>query len=65
MRQEGTDIMMEECEEMDHKRCIELEDIVDKEKSCKRDQECSDLEHLFLCENGICNNITDVYRSVV
>ena len=30
-------------------------------RNCKKDNVCTNLEHLFLCENGLCQNITSAF----
>ena len=30
-------------------------------RNCKNDHVCTALERLFLCENGLCQNVTDVF----
>ena len=30
-------------------------------RNCKLDNVCTNLEHLFLCENGLCQNITSAF----
>ena len=30
-------------------------------RNCKMDDVCTNLDHLFLCDNGLCRNITDVF----
>jgi hypothetical protein len=30
-------------------------------RNCKNDDVCTELEHLFLCENGLCQNITSAF----
>jgi len=61
VRQNGTDIEFEECQVHEHKKCIVMADVKEKKKNCKIDLECITMNHLFLCEMGICQNITDVY----
>ncbi len=34
---------------------------VRQHRNCKRDDVCTGLNHLFLCEDGLCQNITDVF----
>ena len=38
-------------------RCLSVRQF----KNCKNDNVCTKLEHLFLCQNGLCQNITSAF----
>ena len=43
--------------DMKFHRCLSVRQF----RNCKFDNVCTNLEHLFLCENGLCQNITSAY----
>ena len=65
VRQNGTDVDFEGCEGVVEKVCPVLDQSVDNRRNCAKDHHCTSLDQMFLCERGMCTNITEVYRFVL
>ena len=64
VRSNGTNVEFEECTDIVHKNCPSLDRYNLQKKNCKKDHECTRLDKIFRCEDGMCWNITNVYRLV-
>ena len=64
VRSNGTNVEFEECTDIVHKNCPSLDRYNLQKKNCKKDHECTRLDRIFRCEDGMCWNITNVYRLV-
>ena len=62
VRQNGTDVDFERCEEVVEKTCPVLDKDKVNRRNCAKDHHCTSLDQMFMCELGMCTNITDVFR---
>lgn len=63
VRQNGTDVDFEDCEEVFEKICPVIESTDGEMSNCKKNHptQCTRLTGLFQCEVGVCRNISSVY----
>ena len=64
MRQNGTDVDFEGCHEVVEKTCPVLDESKTHSRNCAKDHHCTSLDQMFMCEAGMCTNITDVFRYI-
>jgi len=61
VRQNGTDVDFEGCHDVFHKECPVLDADTASVHNCKKDNQCTVLEGVFICRAGICTNISQVF----
>eukprot|EP00090_Calanus_glacialis_P002363 TRINITY_DN11756_c0_g1_i1.p1 TRINITY_DN11756_c0_g1~~TRINITY_DN11756_c0_g1_i1.p1 ORF type:complete len:463 (+),score=131.42 TRINITY_DN11756_c0_g1_i1:108-1496(+) len=61
VRQNGTDVDFEGCHEVVEKTCPVLDESLTNSRNCAKDHHCTSLDQMFMCEAGMCTNITDVF----
>lgn len=61
VRQNGTDVDFEDCTEVVENPCPVLSKDKNGLYNCKKDNQCTSLNDIFMCELGVCRNITDVF----
>ena len=61
VRQNGTDVRWEECRHLTNTSCPRFEKVPEEARDCAKDDECSELDEMFLCQQGTCWNITAAF----
>ena len=64
VRSNGTTLDLEDCESVSTRECPSLDDEEDRAanvRNCKEDHQCTRLERMFSCEDGLCRNITGAH----
>jgi len=61
VRQNGTDVDYEGCQDVTEKICPVLDKSSAASRNCAKDHHCTSLDGMWMCEEGICKNITEVY----
>ena len=61
VRSNGTNLVMEGCKDISQRECKSLNMKEIPERNCKEDHECTVLDKMQRCEDGMCWNITSVY----
>ena len=61
MRSNGTDVEFSGCSIATEKHCESLDIEAVEQRNCKEDHQCTHLERMFKCEDGLCHNVSSVY----
>ena len=61
VRTNGTDLEFSGCSAATEKQCVSLDLEAVEYRNCKEDHQCTNLERMFKCEDGLCHNISSVY----
>ena len=61
MRSNGTDLEFSGCSAATEKHCESLDIKAVEQRNCKEDHQCTHLDRMFMCEVGLCYNISSVY----
>ena len=61
VRQNGTDVAWEDCQEVTTTTCPRFEKLPEDGRDCAKDNDCTSLDQMFLCQAGTCWNITRAF----
>ncbi|XP_023336324.1 uncharacterized protein LOC111707445 [Eurytemora carolleeae] len=61
VRENGTDVDFEGCSNVFRKECPILDSNTASEHNCKKNNQCTQLNGLFICQEGLCTNISEVF----
>ena len=61
VRSNGTDVEFRGCSAATEKHCESLDIEAVERRNCKEDHQCTNLDRMFKCEDGLCYNISSVY----
>nr|XP_040575165.1 LOW QUALITY PROTEIN: uncharacterized protein LOC121124116 [Lepeophtheirus salmonis] len=61
VRSNGTDMELKGCKDLVDKTCASLDMSKISTNNCKEDHQCTKLDKLFRCTDGLCYNISQVY----
>ena len=61
VRQNGTDVEWRGCRDISNTTCPRFTKDDEDGRNCAKDNQCSSLDGMFLCELGTCWNITEAY----
>ena len=61
VRANGTDVEFQSCSDVVEKQCQSLDMGAVERRNCKEDHQCTRLNNMFRCEDGLCFNISNVY----